>query len=149
MPEINLVIGDKDGKSYSKKLEDNSALVGMKLGETIKGESVGLSGYEFKITGGSNDAGFPMRPEINLAGKRKIYARKGIGIKTKHRGNFIRKTIAGNSVYEKTSQLNLALIKQGKIPLEGIFGKKEAKPEEHKSEEQVQQKQQEGDKIEN
>src|SRR3990167_2551737 len=125
MPVLNLVIGDKNGKSYSKKLEDNSALAGRKLGEAIKGELVGISGYEFKITGGSNDAGFPMRPEINLAGKKKIYARKGIGIKTKHKGNFIRKTIAGNSVYQKTSQLNLAVVKAGKKSLEEIFGKKE------------------------
>ncbi|MBS3151077.1 30S ribosomal protein S6e [Candidatus Woesearchaeota archaeon] len=135
MPELSLVIGDKNGRSYSKKLEDNSALAGRKLGEAIKGELVGISGYEFKITGGSNDAGFPMRPEINLAGKKKIYARKGIGIKTKHKGNFIRKTIAGNSVYQKTSQLNLAVIKQGKTSLDEIFGKKEkeAKTEETKS----------------
>ncbi len=136
MPGINLVIGDTKGKSYSKKLEDNSSLAGRKLGETIKGELVGLSGYEFKITGGSNDAGFPMRPEINLAGKKKIYARKGIGIKTKHKGNFTRKTVAGNSVYQKTSQLNLAVVKQGKTSLDEIFGKKEkeAKPEEIKTE---------------
>ena len=132
MPELSLVIGDKNGRSYSKKLEDNSALAGRKLGEAIKGELVGISGYEFKITGGSNDAGFPMRPEINLAGKKKIYARKGIGIKTKHKGNFIRKTIAGNSVYQKTSQLNLAVIKQGKTSLDEILGK-ETKTEETKS----------------
>jgi len=125
MPEINLVIGDKNGKSYSKKLEDNSDLIGKKLGEIIKGESIGLSGCEFKITGGSDDSGFPMRPEINLAGKKKIYARKGIGIKTKYKGNFIRKTVAGNSVYQKTSQLNLAVVKAGKKSLEEIFGKKE------------------------
>ncbi len=136
MPELNLVIGDKTGKSYSKKLEDNSALIGTRVGETIKGELVGLSGYEFKITGGSNDAGFPMRIEINVAGKKKIYARKGVGIKTKHKGNFIRKTVAGNSVYSKTSQLNLAVVKSGKNSLEEIFGNKE-------------QKEKEGDKVEN
>jgi len=132
MPVLNLVIGDKNGKSYSKKLEDNSALAGRKLGETIKGELVGLSGYEFKITGGSNDAGFPMRPEINLSGKKRIYARGGIGVKPKHKGNFIRKTVAGNTAYERTSQLNLAVIKQGKTSLDEILGK-ETKTEETKS----------------
>ena len=125
MSALNLVIGDKTGKSYSKKLEDNSDLVGKKIGETIKGELIGLSGYDLKITGGSNDAGFPMRKEINVAGKKKIYARKGIGIKPKYKGNFIRKTVAGNSVYQKTSQLNLVVEKAGKKPLEEIFGKKE------------------------
>ncbi len=129
MSEINLVIGDKNGKSYSKKIEDNSQLQGKKLGETIKGELVGLSGYEFKITGGSDDAGFPMRPEINLAGKKRIYARKGIGIKAKYKGNFIRKTVAGNSVYQNTSQLNLAVVKPGKKSLEETFGKKETQAE--------------------
>ncbi|MBI2507733.1 30S ribosomal protein S6e [Candidatus Woesearchaeota archaeon] len=125
MQAINLVIGDKNGKSYSKKIEDNSEFAGKKLGEMIKGELAGLSGYELKITGGSNDAGFPMRAEINLAGKKKIYARKGIGINAKYKGNFVRKTVAGNTVYQKTSQLNLAVVKAGKKSLEETFGKKE------------------------
>ena len=45
----------------------------------------------------------------------------------------MRKTVAGNSVYQRTSQLNLAVIKHGKTPLEEIFVKKE-KPEEAKPE---------------
>ena len=125
MPAINLVIGGKNGKSYSKKLEDNSDLIGKKLGETIKGELLGLTGYELKITGGSDDSGFPMRSEISMAGKKKIYAKKGVGIKTKYKGNFSRKTVAGTSVYQKTAQLNLAVTKPGKKTLEEIFGKKE------------------------
>ena len=71
-----------------------------------------------------------------LLERKKIYARKGVGIKTKHKGNFIRKTVAGNSVYSKTSQLNLAVVKSGKNSLEEIFGNKE-------------QKEKEGDKVEN
>ena len=125
MPELKLVINSKDGKSYSKTLPDSSQLIGRKLGDEVKGELLGLTGYELKITGGSDDSGFPMRSEISMAGKKKIYAEKGIGIKTKYKGNFIRRTVAGNSVYQKTAQLNLAVTKPGKKTLEEIFGKKE------------------------
>jgi len=134
MPGLNLVIGDKDGKSYSKNLEDHSVLIGRKVGEQLKGEVIGISGYEFKITGGSNDAGFPMRHELNLTGKKIIYARKGVGVKTRYKGNYVRKTVAGNTVGQKTAQLNLSVLKVGKKSLAEIFGKTpaEQKPIEQK-----------------
>ncbi|MBI2105264.1 30S ribosomal protein S6e [Candidatus Woesearchaeota archaeon] len=134
MPGLNLVIGDKDGKSYSKKLEDHSVLVGRKIGEQLKGEIIGISGYEFKITGGSNDAGFPMRHELNLTGKKIIYARKGVGIKTRYKGTYIRKTVAGNTVGQKTAQLNISVEKAGKKSLAEIFGKASAEQKEAKEE---------------
>lgn len=124
MSELKLVINAKDGKSYSK-IVDSSILMGRKINDTFKGDLISLTGYELKITGGSDLSGFPMRPEINLAGKKKIYAKKGIGIKPYYKGNFMRKTMAGNTIYEKTAQLNLVVTQQGKKALNDLLGKKE------------------------
>ena len=129
MSEIKLVIGNKNGKSYSKTINDNSSLLGRKIGENVKGDLFELSGYELEITGGSDSSGFPMRQEINVTGKKKIYARSGIGIKPKFKGNYIRKTVAGNTIGERTAQVNLMVTKPGKKLLEEIFKKAEPKAE--------------------
>jgi len=125
MAELKLVIGNKDGKSYNKNMEDPSTLIGRKIGDSVSGDLVGLAGYEFKITGGSDDAGFPMRPGLNLTGKKKIYASSGVGINTRFKGTFIRKTVAGNTVGQKTAQLNLIVTKSGNKDLNTLLGKKE------------------------
>ena len=67
MAEFKIVISDpKKGKSLQRELKDDAAkgLVGKKIGDTFKGELIDLPGYEFKITGGSDKAGFPMRWDV-------------------------------------------------------------------------------------
>ena len=70
--EIKCVINDtKSGKSYSKSL-DHSSLNGRKINDTIPGNLFGLTGYELKITGGSDSAGFPMRPELPTQRRKRL-----------------------------------------------------------------------------
>ena len=125
MAELKLTISNKDGKSYLKKLEDSSLLLGRKLGESINGDLIGLTGYELKILGGSDSSGFPMRPGLETSGKKKIFARGGVGIKPRFKGNYIRKSVAGNTISPRTAQVNLSVLKEGKKSLVDLFGKKE------------------------
>ena len=65
MVEVRFVINDgKTGKTYQKALEEET-LVGKKIGEVVSGDFLGLEGYELQIRGGSDFAGFPMRPDID------------------------------------------------------------------------------------
>ncbi|RME77762.1 30S ribosomal protein S6e [Candidatus Woesearchaeota archaeon] len=134
MAELKLVLNDpKTGKSYQKTLEADAAkpFYGLKIGDTVKGEIIDLTGYEFKITGGSDNSGFPMRKDVEGPIKRKILAHEGVGIKPirkqfnpkrkghrRMKGMRLRKTVAGNTVYEKTAQLNMVITKAGKQPLD-------------------------------
>lgn len=96
----------------------------------------GLTGYEFLITGGSDHAGFPMRKDISGMGRKKILAVQAIGLKKKAKGLRQRKTVCGNTIHAKISQINLKVTKEGKEPLpkpEPAEGKKE-KPSETKKE---------------
>lgn len=154
--ELKLVISDpKTGKTMQKELKDDTAaaLKGKKLGETFKGELIDFTGYEFKITGGSDYAGFPMRKDIPGSGRAKVLEVSGIGINNKRKyrskemkglrtmkGMRQRKTVAGNTIHMKTAQVNVMITKAGK---EDFFPKKEepakegapaaeAKPEEKK-----------------
>ena len=132
MAKIKLVINDsKKGKSYSDEVESD-AFIGLKINDEIKGDEFGYEGYKFKITGGSDNAGFPMRNDIEGTNKRKIFSGRTTGLKTLNGAQRIKKLVAGNTIYERTSQLNLKIIKKGKKSLDGSDDKKEDKEEEKK-----------------
>jgi small subunit ribosomal protein S6e len=131
MAEVKIVIGDKSGKSYQKIIESQDQLIGRTMGESIKGDLIDLPGYELLVTGGSDATGVPMRKEISGSRKVKILAHSGTGVKVKDKGIFIRKTVAGNTIGEKTSQINLKVSKEGTKKLEEIFGSKKETTEEN------------------
>ena len=98
MAKFKLVIGTKSGKTKQIDVEENNAkpFLGLKIGDKIKGEAFSdMTGYEFQITGGSNTAGFPMRFDVNLAGKKKILLVDGVGIRKNVPGRRIRRTASG------------------------------------------------------
>ena len=131
MTEFKLVIADpKTGKCSQREVKDQDAafFLGKKIKDVVKGEVLGLQGYEFEITGGSDDCGFPMRYDVNGFTRKKILAISGVGLKKKGKGIRQRKTVCGNIVHEKTSQINLKILKAGKEPLEKD-PEEEAKPE--------------------
>lgn len=131
--EIRLTINDpKTGKSYKKIINDNLFL-NRKLGETVNGNMIGLDGYELKITGGSDDSGFPMRKEIEGQVKAKPLLRNtDVGFKVKKRRTKHsckhhyhlqkRKTVRGNTISDQTSQINLSVVKAGAQALDAVFG---------------------------
>ncbi len=119
MPGIKIVIGLSNGHCVQRELtEDQSKnLYGKKVGDTISGDTVGLAGYEFLVTGGSDYCGFPMRKDVAGMNRRKIFAVEGIGLKKKAAGVRVRKTVAGNTVYAKIHQVNLKVLKEGQEKL--------------------------------
>lgn len=119
--DMKLIISDpKTGKTYVREVKEPGAsrFRNLKLGQTFKGEIADLSGYEFEITGGSDDAGFCMRRDVGGTAKKKIPIVKGVGLrKNKRRGLRVMKTVAGNTVHEKTSAINVKIVKEGKEKL--------------------------------
>ncbi len=134
MAEFKIVINDPKGKkSYTKKLEENP-LVGRKLKEKFTGTLIGLDGYELELTGGSDNTGVAMRADVPGQGKKKVLIVSGVGLKKNRAGRKVRKTVAGNTVFEKTSMVNAKILKYGKVALEEALGlKKEEAPAEEKA----------------
>ena len=134
MVEFKLTINDvKDGKSYSKEVKEAEAdaFKGGKIGNKVKGDSFGFEGYEFEITGGSDNAGFPMRKDLNGQERKKILALNGEGITTKRKGARIRKSVRGNTLSHVISQINLKVVNYGGKSIKDILGiKEEAAPAE-------------------
>ena len=107
------VLSQKKTKQVELSEDASKALHGLKMGETFKGEKVDMPGFEFEITGGSDNAGFPMRKDVAMAGRRKVLITRSIGNRNTRHGIRLRKTVAGNTVYAGTAQLNVKAVKEG------------------------------------
>ncbi len=117
---LKLNIGDpKSKRTKQVEVDDNNAkgLFGKKLGEHFKGELVDMPGYEFRITGGSDNAGFPMRPDVEGTRRARILISHSLGNRKRRKGMRLRKTVAGNTISERTAQVNVVVVKAGKQPL--------------------------------
>ncbi len=128
--ELKVVINDpKEGKSY-QKIAPEGVLTGKKIGDTVSGSFIGLTGYELQITGGSNIAGTPMYKLLSGSAKRKVLLGRGFGARIR-KGKRLRKTLMGNTFIQSSTQINMKVIKHGTksiVELLGIQPKEEQKP---------------------
>ena len=138
MADLKLVLADpKTGKCSQREVKEAEAEVflGKQIGDKVKGESFGFNGYEVEITGGSDSSGFPMRRDIDGVGRKRILVVKGVGAKKKRKGQRQRKTVRGNTIGQKTNQVNLKILKYGKANLDSAEAKPVEETKEVKSEE--------------
>ncbi|MFP4112274.1 MAG: 30S ribosomal protein S6e [Candidatus Woesearchaeota archaeon] len=118
MAELKIVLSHK-GKAKQIEAKDDVAqnLLGKKIGDKINGELFDLTGYEFEITGGSDEAGKPMRKDLEGPVRKRILAVSGVGFKKGEHGQRQRKLVAGNTIFEKSAQVNMKVVKEGSKPL--------------------------------
>lgn len=134
MADFKVVISDpKTGLSVQREVKDPAAkaFLGLKIGDTIKGETIDLQGYEFEISGGSDFCGFPMRKDVLGVGRKKILSYSGTGVRKADKGMLQRKTVCGNTIHAKIVQVNLKAVKVGGTD---IFGDVKAKSEKTRTE---------------
>ncbi len=108
-----------DGKqSYKKEIEDDTMtrhLIGKKLGEELDGSLIGFEGYLFKITGGSDRAGFPMVPGVEGGmPKRILIGHRAQGYKPDRKGKRRRKRVRGGMISEDIYQINIKILERDK-----------------------------------
>ncbi|MDP7244608.1 MAG: S6e family ribosomal protein [Flavobacteriales bacterium] len=137
MASFKINIADpKTGKCYKTEAKDAQAtpFIGLNIGEKIEGTKIGIDGYEFLISGGTDYCGFPMRRGI-LGIRKKITIYKGLGFRGGLKGMKKRKTVCGHKINETINALNLKVLKEGTKKLSDLFGgKKEESKEEVKEE---------------
>ena len=122
MVEFKLVLSNaQTGKTVQKEIKDpdSKRLVGLKIGDKVNGDLFEMPGYEFEITGGSDYCGFPMRKDLPGVARKKVLLVKGVGLKDALQGIRKRRTICGNTIHQKISQINLKVLKEGKEALVG------------------------------
>ena len=150
MAKFKVIVSDPgDRKSKMVELDGARAvpLIGRRLGETIDGSVVGMSGLKLQIRGGSDKDGFPMHPNIHGGVRISVVLSKGVGFHPKREGERQRKTMRGNVITEEIVQVNMKVLekpkkaekpkREKKAKTEAVEEKKEAetesKPEEGQS----------------
>ena len=113
----------------------------------MQGSVLGLTGYELKITGASDSAGFPLLGNIEGIGRKSLLLSKGRGArKIKDKGIILRKTVRGNTISDSTAQVNVKVSKYGTKGVPELLGievkeeKKEEAPAEAKKEAKLEKK---------
>jgi len=129
---FKLNISDK-GKAW--KIETESEfLVGKTIGDKINGKEIKheLEGYEFEITGGSDNAGFPLSKDVPGLALKALLLKKGFGMKDNIEGMRRRKTVRGGTISQLVTLINLKVVKHGTKHLNEIFPEQN-KPKEKKT----------------
>lgn len=145
---FKIVVSDpKTKRTYQKEVGyKESGLLGRKIGDKIKGEFLGLHGYELQLTGGSDKQGFPMRQDMPGAARKKVLLTGRPGFHPTTEGERRRRLVRGNTLSEEIVQVNMKVVTHGKDSLPKLFGKEEVKEEkkeahekkeEHKKEEKA------------
>jgi len=117
MAKFKIVISDPEtGKSKSVESEGSRAvpLIGRKLGDVIDGSVVGMSGYQLRITGGSDKDGFPMRPNVHGGVRTSVILTEGVGFHPSREGERRRKTLRGKTITEDIIQINMKIVEKPK-----------------------------------
>jgi len=130
---LKLVYSDpKIGKSNQIEISNEivSQLIHKKIGDVIEGSLFGLTNYKLKITGGTDNSGFPMNKSVDSSMKVKILKRNP--------GKYRRQSVRGRIISNKIEQINSIIVEYGSKPINELFkieevnNKDTAKTEEHK-----------------
>ena len=125
MATFTVVVADPEsGTAYQREVDgqDANRFVGRTIGESVEGGAVGLPGYTIEVTGGSDDAGRPMHPDIPGPTLREVLSTGGLGYKPQRDGERRRITVRGSEVSEDTVQINATITEYGDDDIEDLFG---------------------------
>jgi len=117
MAKFKVIVSDPaERKSKVVELEGARAvpLIGRRLGETVDGSIVGMSGLKLQIRGGSDKDGFPMRPNIHGGVRVSVVLSKSVGFHPQREGERRRKTMRGNVITEEIVQVNMKVLEKPK-----------------------------------
>jgi len=124
MAEFTVAVSDpEDGTTYQIDVSDQDAnrFVGREIGEEVDGSAVGLEGYTLEITGGSDDAGRPMREDVRGADLQSLLLEGGTGFNPSRDGERKRVTVRGREVGEATRQISTAVTGRGDTAVEELL----------------------------
>lgn len=122
---MKVTIGTTDGNTYQTEIEESAQLAGKKIGKEFDGGIVGLEGYTLKITGGTDQQGFPMRRSIEGVERHRILLEDGAGIDEDEDGVRRRQSVRGNTVSGNIEQLNTTVVEEGSKSVEELLGEDE------------------------
>lgn len=103
-----------------KKLQ---AFYDRRISQEVEGENLGdeYKGYIFKISGGNDKQGFPMKQGVLVQKRVRLLLRKGHSCyRQRRKGERKRKSVRGCIVGADLATLNLVVVKIGETPIPGL-----------------------------
>ncbi|PSP54901.1 30S ribosomal protein S6e [Halobacteriales archaeon QS_1_67_19] len=125
MADFQVVVADPEsGATHQRDVDgqDANRFLGKSIGEEVDGGAVGLDGYTVEITGGSDDAGRPMRGDVDGADLTEVLLDGGTGYNPSRDGERKRVTVRGSEVSEAVAQLNVKITERGDESVEDLLG---------------------------
>lgn len=113
MAEFKIVVSDPDtGRTTQVEVDgqDANRFLGRELGEEVDGEAVGLDGATLELTGGSDDAGRPLREDVAGSALKELLLEGGVGFEPSRDGERKRVTVRGREISEAVAQINASII---------------------------------------
>ena len=125
MAEFTVAVADPDaGDTYQVDVADQDAnrFIGKSLGETVDGGAVGLDGFTIELTGGSDDAGRPMREDVAGPALKELLLEGGTGYHPEKDGERKRVTVRGSEISDATRQINASIVERGSGDVADLLG---------------------------
>jgi len=124
MAEFTVAVSDPEsGSTHQVEVSDQDAnrFIGREISEDVDGSAVGLDGYTLEITGGSDDAGRPMRSDIRGTDLEEVLLEGGTGFNPTRDGERKRVTVRGREVSDSTRQINAKITARGDESVEDLL----------------------------
>lgn len=125
MADFKVVVSDPEtGATYQRDVDgqDANRFLGRDLGDEVDGDAVGLSDYSLELTGGSDNAGRPLRDDVSGPALKQVLLTGGTGYKPKRDGERKRVTVRGREISEEVAQINAKISAYGDESVEELFG---------------------------
>lgn len=125
MASFKVVVSDPDtGRTAQVAVDgqDANRFIGRELGEEVEGGAVGLDGATLELTGGSDDAGRPLRADVDGPNLKEVLLAGGVGYKPTRDGERKRVTVRGREVSDATRQINAKITEHGGGDVDELLG---------------------------
>jgi small subunit ribosomal protein S6e len=125
MAPFQVVVSDPDsGRTYQREVDgqDANRFLSRSLGEEVDGDAVGLDGFTLELTGGSDDAGRPLRADVDGPDLQEVLLTGGVGFDPEHDGERKRVTVRGAEISDAVAQINAKIVESGDADPEEVFG---------------------------
>ncbi|MFB6200770.1 MAG: 30S ribosomal protein S6e [Halorhabdus sp.] len=125
MADFTVAVADPDtGDTYQVEVDgqDANRFMGRELGDEIDGSAVGLDGFTLELTGGSDDAGRPLRPDVRGSDLKSILLDGGVGFNPERDGQRKRVTVRGREISDAVRQLNATITAYGDGDVQELLG---------------------------
>ncbi|GAD51980.1 SSU ribosomal protein S6e [Halarchaeum acidiphilum MH1-52-1] len=134
MATFNVVVADPaEGTAYPVEVEgqDANRFIGRDIGDEVDGDAVGLTGCTLEITGGSDEAGRPMRASVSGPGLEDVLVKEeSVGYNPERDGERRRISVRGSEVSDATVQINAKVTETGSESVAELLGEGETEEDE-------------------